>query len=96
MTKTYTLYQLITTLVPCAVILKTTDRINKLEVMTNKGIESGTYVESQDTTLSDLKLRQNLLRRNFKNYEKYEKMRPVADQPEKLFVIAKTHNFNNK
>ena len=96
MTKTYKLYQLITTLIPCAVILKTTDRINKLEVMTNKGIESGTYVESQDTTLSDLKLRKNLLRRNFKNYEKYEKMRPVADRPEKSFVIAKTHNFNNK
>ena len=33
--------------------------------MINKGIELGTYVECQDTTLSDLKLIQDFLRRKF-------------------------------
>ena len=79
----------------CAVILKRTDYINKLETMINKGIESGTYVECEDTTLSDLKLFQDFLRRNFKNYEKYEKIRPVANQPVKLFATAETHKFSN-
>ena len=79
----------------CVVILKRTDYINKLETMINKGIESGTYVECEDTTLSGWKLFQDFLRRNFKNYEKYEKMKPVANQPAKLFPTAKTHKFNN-
>ena len=79
----------------CVVILKRTDCINKLETMINKGIESGTYVECEDTTLSDLKLFQDFLRRNFKNYEKCDKMRTVANQPTKLFATAKTHKFNN-
>ena len=40
----------------CVVILKITDYINKLEIMINKGIESGTYTECYDTTIRDLKL----------------------------------------
>ena len=79
----------------CVVILKRTDYINKLETMINKSIESGTYVECEDTTLIDLKLIQDFLRRNFKSYEKYDKMRPVANQPAKLLATAKTHKFNN-
>ena len=79
----------------CVVILKRNDYINKLETMINKGIESGTYVECEDTTLSGLKLFQDFLRRNFKNYEKYEKMKPVANQAAKLFATTKTHKFNN-
>ena len=63
--------------------------------MTNKGIESGIYVECEDTTLNDLELFQDFLRRNFKSYEKYDKMRPIANQPAKLFATAKTHKFNN-
>ena len=47
----------------CAIILKKTDYINKLETMINKGIESGTYGECDDTTLSDLELFQDFLRR---------------------------------
>ena len=45
----------------CAVMLKRTDYINKLEIMVNKSIESDTYVECQDTTLSNLKLFQDFL-----------------------------------
>ena len=37
----------------------------------------------------------DFLQRNFKSYEKYDKMRPAANQPAKLFLPAKTHKFNN-
>ena len=57
--------------------------------MINKGTESGAYVECENTTLNDLKLFQHFLRRNFKSYEKYDKRRPVANQPAKLFATAK-------
>ena len=63
--------------------------------MINKGIKLGTYVECEDTTLNYLKLFQNFLQRNFKSYEKYDKMRPVTNQPAKLFATAKTHKCNN-
>ena len=79
----------------CVVILKRTDYINKLETVINKGIEPGTYVEFEDTTLNDLKLFQDFLRPDFKSYEKYDKMRPVPNQPAKLFATAKTHKFIN-
>ena len=42
-----------------------------------------------------MKLFQDFLRRNSKNYEKYDKMRPLANQPVKLFATAKTHKVNN-
>ena len=55
----------------------------------------GTYVECEDATLHDLKLLQDFLRQNFKSYENYDKIRPVANQPAKLFATAKAHKFNN-
>ena len=79
----------------CVVILKRTDYINKLETMINKGIKSGTYAECEDTTINDLKLFQDFLRQKIKSYEKYEKMRPVPNQPAKLFATVKTHKFKN-
>ena len=42
---------------------------------------------------SDLKLFQDFLRRNFKSYKKYDKMRPVTNQPANLFATAKTHKI---
>ena len=56
----------------------------------NEGIELGTNVECQDTILISLKL--YFLRQNFKNYERYNKMRPVANQLTKLFTATKTSN----
>ena len=57
--------------------------------MINEGVESGTYVECQDTTLNDSELFQDFLRRNFENCKKYGKMTPVANQPAKLFPTGK-------
>ena len=45
----------------CVVTLKRTDYISKLETMINKGTESGTYIECEDTALNDLKLFQDFL-----------------------------------
>ena len=64
--------------------------------MINASIKFGTYVESQDTTMSDLELFQDFLQWIFINYKKYDKKRPVANQPVKLFATGKTHKFKNK
>ena len=77
------------------VILKRRDNINKLETMINKVIESGTFAKCEDTKLNDFKLFQEFLRQNLKNFEKYDKIRTVANQPGKLFATAKTLQFNN-
>ena len=68
----------------------------KLEAMLNDGISRGIYVPTEDTTLRDLKLFQDFLRRNFKDkYNKYEAMRAVPHEPGKLYATAKTHKFNS-
>ena len=59
----------------------------------NKGICAPT--EDTTTTIRDLKLFQDFLRRNFKDkYDKYE-MRPAPHEPGKLYAAAKTHKFNS-
>ena len=42
--------------------------------MVNEGIKNGIYKEATHTTLHDLKLFQDFLYRNFKDYKDYEKM----------------------
>ena len=63
--------------------------------MINEGIESGTDIECEDTALKDLKLFQDFLHQNFKDHEKYNKLRLVIDQLAKLFATVKTHKFDN-
>ena len=64
--------------------------------MLNDGISKGIYVPTEDTTLRDLKLFQDFLRRNFKDkYDEYEEMRPVSHEPGKLYATAKTHKFSS-
>ena len=78
------------------VIMTREDYNKKLEAMLNDGINKGIYVPTVDTTLRDLKLFQDFLRRNFKDkYDKYEEMRPVSHEPGKLYATAKTHKFNS-
>ena len=45
--------------------------------------------------ICDLKLFQDVLGQNFKNYEGLDKMRPDANQPAKLFATSKSQKFNN-
>ena len=62
--------------------------------MVKEGIKNGIYKESTDTTSHDLKLFQDFLYRNFKDYKDYEKIRPVSNHPARLYASAKTHKFD--
>ena len=80
----------------CVVIMTKEDYNNKLEAMLNDGISKGIYAHTEDTTLRDLKLFQDFLRRNFKDkYNKYQEMRPASPEPEKLYATAKNHKFHS-
>ena len=64
--------------------------------MTDEGITNGTYAPTADTTLNDLKKFQDFLRRNLKDkFYRYKDMRPVSNQPGRLYATAKTHKFSS-
>ena len=73
------------------IIMDSKKYYEKLETRVNEGI----YKETIDTTLHDLKLFQDFLYRNFKDYKDYEKMRPFSNRPARLYAFAKTHKFDN-
>ena len=62
--------------------------INGVEVMTNVNLKSGIYLKCQNKALICLRLFQDFLQRNFKNFVKYEKMKPKVNQPVILFSTA--------
>ena len=69
------------------------EKINRL---INDGISKGVYViEENDNTLTELKLFQNFIYRNFKKHEKYKETRPSSSQSARLFTTAKTHKFTD-
>ena len=79
----------------CVVILKGSDYDKKLEYMIDEGISNGTYAPTTDSALSDPKKFQDFLHCNFKDkLTHYKYMRPVSNQPGRLYTIAKTHKFN--
>ena len=57
----------------------------------NEGINKGTYIECEDTILSDLKHFKAFLYNNFSKYEHYKEMRPQSNQAARLYETAKTH-----
>ena len=77
------------------VIMNKLDYTNKINNMINEGILKGTYVETNDNTLKDLKSFQSFLYRHFRDHPKYKDMRPASNQPARLFATAKTHKFDN-
>ena len=80
----------------CAVILKRSDYDKKLQSMIDEGITNGTYAPTTDSALTDLKKFQDFSRRNFKDkFTHYKDMRPVSNQPGRLYATAKTHKFNS-
>ena len=61
----------------CSVdIMKKSDYVTKLDTMIDDGIMKGTYVETTDNTLKKLSLFQDILYRNFHNYECFKDMQP--------------------
>ena len=80
----------------CVVILKRGDYDKKLQGMIDEGITNGTYAPTADTILNDLKKFQDFLRHNFKGkFDRYKDMRPVSNQPGRLYATAKTHKFSS-
>ena len=64
--------------------------------MTDEGITNGTYAPIADSSLSDLKKFQDLLRRNYKDkFTHYKDMRPTSHQTVRSCASAKTHKFNS-
>ena len=77
------------------VILNKSDYIKKVNKIFEEGMEQGKYIETIDTTQSDLKHFQDFLYRHFKRPEHYDQMRPVSNQPGRFFATAKTHKFTS-
>ena len=65
---------------------------HKLQQMIDERIKNGIYTPTEDNTLTDLRKFQDFLRRNFKDkFARYEDMRPVSNQPGRIYATAKTH-----
>ena len=64
-----------------------------LETMVKEDIKNGIYKETTDTTLHDLKLFQDFLYRNFKDYKDYEKMRPVSNRQHDFMHLLRPINL---
>ena len=79
----------------CTIILSKNDYIRKVNNIIKEGIQQGKYIETIDTTQSDLKHFQDFLYRHFKKSEHYDQMHPVSNQPGRFFATAKTHKFTS-
>ena len=75
------------------VIMNKTNYIKKIGTLI--GIKNGTYAETDDTTMQDLKRFQDFLCRNFKKYEHYNEMYPESNELAKMYCTAKTHKFGS-
>ena len=72
------------------------DYNHKLQQMIDQAIKNGIYTPTEDNTLNDLRKFQGFLRRNFKDkFARYEDMRPLTNQPGRIYATAKTHKFNS-
>ena len=58
-------------------------------------MEQSKYIETIDTTQSDLKHFQDFLYRHFKRSEHNDQMRSVSNKPGRFFTAAKTHKFTS-
>ena len=64
-----------------------------METIIEEEIKNGTYAESGDTTMQDLKRFQDFLPRNFE-HEHYNEMYPESSEPAKMYGTAKAHKFD--
>ena len=68
------------------------DYNQKLQQMIDEEIRNGIYTPAEDNTLYHLRKFQEFLRRN---NARYEDMRPVSNQPGRIYATAKTRKFNS-
>ena len=76
-------------------MINKTDYIKKIEAMIEGGIKNGTYAETDDTTMKDLKQFQDFLCQNFKKCEHYNEMHSESNKLAKMYGMAKTHKFGS-
>ena len=77
-------------------IMQKGDYNQKLQQMIDEGIRNGIYTPTEDNTLNDLRKFQEFLRRNFNDkFARYDDVRPVSNQPGRIYATAKTHRFNS-
>ena len=79
----------------CTVILNKADYVTRVNKSIDEGIASGKYVETSDTTHTDLKDFQGFFYRHFKDKKCYDEMHPVSNEPARFFVTAKAHKFKS-
>ena len=79
----------------CTIILNKSDYIMKVNNIIEEGIQQGKYIETIDTTQSNLKHFQVFLYSHFKKSEHYDQIHPVSNQPGGFFATAKTHRFTS-
>ena len=79
----------------CTVILNKSDYIRRVNNIIGEGIQQGKYIETIDTTQTDLNHFQDFLYRHFKRSEHYDQMLPVSNQSGRFFATAKTHKFTS-
>ena len=75
------------------VIMKKSRYVSKLDTMIDDGVMKGTYLETNDNTIKELSQFQDILYRNFHNYERFKYMQPDSNQPARLYETNKTHKF---
>ena len=68
------------------------DYILKVDHMINEGVQKGKYEWANEKTHEGLEKFQHFLYRDFKDHPKYSDMRPVSNQPARIFVTAKNLN----
>ena len=76
-------------------VMNRTDYNTIMLKMINYGIKNQICGEVTGNTGKDLKHFQEFLYRNIKDYENYDDMTPVSNQPAKLYGTAKTHKCDN-
>ena len=79
---------------PSGVILSKEKYVTKMETLIQEGIQDSKFVETTDTTNSDLVSFQNFRPRNFKTILPLDKIKPNSNQPAFLHGTAKTHKYS--
>ena len=72
------------------VILNKTDYIERLENMVKECTDTGTYTLTKDNTVKNFK---EVLKRNFKRYDKLDDMLSTCNLPARVHTSVKTQEF---
>ena len=75
------------------VIIKKSDYVTKLDILIEDGVMKSTYIETTGNMLKEISRFQDILYRNFYNYESYKSMKPDSNQTARLYGQLKPTNL---